>query len=92
MAVSDFLAAQLPRLRRALELRRTQITAAGLAHLSGLTQLERLDLRDTRVTDADLVHLRVLTSLRQLEINDTNVTDAGVAELQQALPALTIKR
>ena len=69
-----------------LDLINTQVTDAGLVHLSGLTSLRELYLGDTQITDAGLAHLRGLTSLRELDLINTQVTDAGVASLEQALP------
>ena len=64
----------------------SEVTDAGLAHLTGLTALEVLDLEGTQVTDAGLAHLTGLTGLEFLFLDDTQVTEMGVAELQQALP------
>jgi len=41
-----------------LELRGTEITDAGLVHLTGLTKLQWLHLRNTRVTDAGVNELK----------------------------------
>ena len=51
-----------------------------------------LVLRGKEVTDAGLVELAGLKSLQTLDLQQTRVTDAGAAELQEALPALTIMR
>jgi hypothetical protein len=69
-----------------LNLEGTQVTDAGLAHLAGLTALERLWLIGTQVTDAGLAHLSRLTALEVLWLDDTQVTDAGVRKLKEALP------
>jgi Leucine-rich repeat (LRR) protein len=68
------------------------VTDEGLEHLRGLTSLQGLCLSGTQVTDAGLEHLRGLTSLQQIYLSGTQVTDAGEAELQRALPDLTIIR
>ena len=52
---------------RSLRLDGSQITDAGLAHLTRLTRLERLYIRDTRV---GLEHLKGLTRLDRLYIRD----------------------
>ena len=48
------------------------------------------------VTDAGLKNLRGLKSLRRLVLRsvlaDKRVTSAGIADLQRALPGLTIER
>ena len=69
-----------------LSLAHTQITDAGLEHLEGLTNLQKLWLEGAQVTDAGLVHLKGLTNLRELHLRDAQVTDAGVKDLQEALP------
>ena len=66
-----------------LDLYRTQITDAGLAHLEGLTKLETLDLSSTKVTDAGLAHLKGMTGLEALHLNGTEITDAGLAHLKK---------
>ena len=70
----------------------SEVTDAGLAHLTGLTALRVLWIRDTPVTDAGLAHLSGLTALQRLALSDTQVTDGGVAELQKALPNCEISR
>jgi Leucine-rich repeat (LRR) protein len=65
-----------------VNLSRSKVTDAGLAHLQGLTSLQGLVLDKTQVTDAGLAHLQGLTSLRGLYLENTQVTDAGLAHLQ----------
>ena len=77
---------------RWLSLTNTHVTDAGLEHLKGLRQLKRLELGSTGITDAGLEHLRVLSQLYELHLNGTQITDEGVAELQKALPNLTVYR
>ena len=74
-------AARLSELKR-LELRGTQVTDAGLAHLKALAGLQTLALKGTAVTDAGLAHLKGLVSLQILVLNNTAVTDAGLAHLK----------
>ena len=59
-----------------------KITDAGLAHIKGLTRLQRLWLVNAPVTDAGLAHLKGLAQLRELEINGTKITDAGLTHFQ----------
>ena len=81
----------LPRLNE-LNLIGTSITDAGLKQLRDVTNLRVLVLDGTKITDVGLVHLAGLTRLRELYLRDTQVTDAGAAELQKALPRLTVER
>jgi hypothetical protein len=71
---------------RSVDLSRSKVTDADLAHLSVMTKLESLNLFDTTVGDAGLEHLKGLTKLNFLLLKQTNVTDAGVAKLKRALP------
>ena len=64
-----------------VDLSRTGVTDAGLAHLTGLTALETLELYGTPITDAGLVHLSGLTTLKTLGLSRTQVTDAGLVHL-----------
>jgi hypothetical protein len=65
----------------------TEVTDAGLAHLSGLPALETLDLSGTQVADAGLAHLTGLPSLQSLNLYGTEVAAAGLVHLQK-MPAL----
>jgi hypothetical protein len=71
---------------KSVDLSRSKVTDADLAHLSVMTKLESLSLFDTTVGDAGLEHLKGLTKLNFLLLKQTNVTDAGVAKLKRALP------
>ena len=66
----------------------SEVTDAGLAHLTGLTALEGLGLRGTQVTDAGLAHLTGLPSLQRLVLYDTDVTAAGLVHFQK-MPSLS---
>ncbi|MCH8804975.1 MAG: hypothetical protein IH986_02675 [Planctomycetes bacterium] len=67
---------------KTLDLRGTQVTDAGLAHLKGLAGLNWLWLSGTEVTDAGLAHLKGLAGLHVLSLVGTQVTDAGLAHLK----------
>ena len=54
------------------------ITDAGLKHLNGLTNLERLWMNRTQVTDAGLENLKCLTKLEEWTLDIRQVTDAGL--------------
>jgi hypothetical protein len=59
------------------------ITEAGLAHLSGLTQLTELSLVGcNKITDAGLARLSGLTQLKELNLAGcSKITDAGLSHL-----------
>jgi Leucine Rich repeat len=59
-----------------------EVTDAGLEHLKGLTQLQRLVLHRTQVTDTGLEHLKGLIQLQTLDLSSSNVTDAGLENLK----------
>jgi Leucine-rich repeat (LRR) protein len=69
--------------------KQSDVTDAGVRHLSGLTDLEVLDLQATAVTDAGLQSLAGLTSLKELYLGQTLVTDTGMEYLKK-LPSLEI--
>lgn len=56
-------------------------TDAALAHVSGLTELERLHIMSSGVTDVGMKHLAPLKNLTYLGLPFAKVTDAGVKEL-----------
>ena len=70
----------------------TQITDAGLVHLTELTNTQTLYLWSTPSTDQALAHLKGMTNLQTLSLGSTQITDAGFAELQKALPNCEIYR
>ena len=58
------------------------VTDAGLAKLTGLTELRALRVEGASgMTDAGLVHLKGLTKLAELDLRGTKVTDAGLPQL-----------
>ena len=61
---------------------KTQITDAGMVHLTGLSNLKRLSLNRCDITDAGLVHLKGLTQLQTLGLDSNNITDAGLVHLK----------
>ena len=60
----------------------TKITDAGLEHLKGLPQLDRLLLRMTEITDAGIKNTAGLKNLKTLWIGETKVTDAGLQHIE----------
>ena len=79
-----------------VDLKGTQVTDIGLAHLEGLTKLQSLDLYGTKVTDAGLERLKGLSELQVLWVGDTEVTDAGLEHLSSGFalfsPVCTLSR
>jgi Leucine-rich repeat (LRR) protein len=66
-----------------LDLSRTSVTDAGLAHLRGLTALRILHLTECKgVTDAGLVHLAGLMALERLYLDRTRIHGDGLKHLQ----------
>jgi hypothetical protein len=66
---------------RELDLTRTGVTSAGLAHLKELP-LRKLFLTDTRVDDTGIVQLKGLKSLETLGVSGTKVGDSALAHLE----------
>lgn len=70
-----------------LDLMRTPITDAGLAHLAGST-LWGLNLAGTDIGDEGLRHLSPLKELTEVELEGTKITDSGITVLE-GFPRLT---
>jgi|GEM_PF-2900875 len=66
---------------RSLRLGDSNITDAGLEHLSRLPSLRVLALNNTPITDEGLRHLAGLTTLEVLHANRTRITDEGLRHL-----------
>ncbi|MCI0684664.1 MAG: hypothetical protein L0Y71_21415 [Gemmataceae bacterium] len=75
-----------------LSLANTAVTDACLDHVGALAELRHLQLLNTAAGDAGLRRLHSLRKLETLYLQGTNVTDAGVAELEKALPGVTVYR
>ncbi len=67
-----------------------RITDAGLRSLRGLVNLQELELQNCPITDQGLRHLSGLNKLRELYVNGTQTTDDGRAQLEAAIPGLTV--
>jgi len=65
-----------------LDLSGAQVSAAGLAPLAQLKNLNRLHLEKSNVDDAGLAHLSALPRLEYLNLYGTAVTDAGLEHLK----------
>ena len=75
-----------------LDLTGSRVTDDGLVHLILLPQLRKLDLSDTRLSDAGIHHLMALKQLRALDVRQTRISDRGVAEIENVLPGIEVKR
>jgi hypothetical protein len=60
---------------------RGKVTDAGLAQITGLTDLRWLFLSDTGITDTGLATIASLTNLQALDLSNTRITNAGLARL-----------
>lgn len=91
-AVTDAGLAQIAGLKnlQKLHLEKTGIGDAGLSHLKGLAELQYLNLYSSKVTDKGLAALAGLAKLKNLYVWQSAVTEAGAAELNKALPKLSI--
>ncbi|MBC8245625.1 MAG: hypothetical protein H8E20_14675 [Verrucomicrobia bacterium] len=65
-----------------LDLGNTQITVAGLKHISKANSLTKLSLANTAIDDAGLKQIEGLSNLMSLNLYNTKVTDAGLASLK----------
>jgi len=65
-----------------LDLANTQITAAGLKHISNANNLTKLSLANTSLDDAALKQIEGLNNLMSLNLYNTKVSDAGLASLK----------
>ncbi len=70
----------------------TQVTHVGLAHLSGLDQLQDLDLGNTPVTGAGRIHLMGRANLERLFLNRAQIIHAGgVDQIRELLPHCEVR-
>jgi len=83
--ITDDALAPLPALAGRLilvNLRGTEVTDAGLAHLKDLKGLIKLHLEKTKITDAGLEQIAGLENLEYLNLYGTGITDAGLKHLE----------
>lgn len=72
---------QHPRLKK-LRISQTQITDAGLEHLTALTHLTDLDLSENSViSDVGMSHLSKITTLTKLNLWRVALSDSGIQQL-----------
>ena len=70
-----------------LDLSNSDVSDAGLSHISGMLSLEKLYLQNTSVSDKGVVYLSSLARLSYLNLYGTAVTDASLDVLGK-LPSL----
>ncbi len=75
--------------RLTLDYHRSNITDAGLVHLSGMTRLEWLELTGSKITGLGLASLKEMKRLKRLCLGWTHVDDAGL-EVIAGFPQLEI--
>jgi Leucine Rich repeat len=94
LKITDTALARLSRVTTLehLRLAETLVDDGGLVHLVGMGRLKFLDLTGTRVTDAGLVHLKAMPALKWVGLPKAGVTADGAADLQRAIPGLSIDR
>jgi hypothetical protein len=69
----------------------SQVTAAGIRHLAGLSHLEHLRIRGSGIDDAALAQIAKIEGLQILNIPRGEFTDTGLVQLEK-LPKLTLLR
>ncbi len=61
----------------------TDITDAGVRHLSGVTEMRHLRIKETRVTDVGLGHLAPMSALETINVRRLDITDEGLLRLAE---------
>lgn len=67
-----------------IEITSTQVTDAGIGHLSRQFAVRRLQLACPQVTDQAMAHLEMLFKLEELILNSTQVSDAALRLLPES--------
>jgi Leucine Rich repeat len=65
-----------------LVLEGTDLTDAGMKHISAFQNLQKLDVSGTKITDAGVKNLAGLTHLRFLDLDRTQVTNVGLKNIE----------
>jgi hypothetical protein len=73
-----------------LSFNKSEVTIAGMKHISKLEKLEKLNFFDVNVSDRGVKELGQLKNLKDLDFLNTNVTKASGEELQKLLPKCDI--
>jgi hypothetical protein len=69
-----------------LSFNKSEVTIAGMKHISRLEKLEKLNFFGVNVSDTGVKELGQLKNLKDLDFLNTKVTKAGTEELQKLLP------
>lgn len=80
----------LPKLE-SLDLAFSNISDAGMRHVSQLKYLKELRLEGTDVSDQSIPTLQQIRSLKELNVEHTKITLEGGRELEALLPGCTVK-
>ena len=65
-----------------VDLDHTRITDAGMVHLKGMPNLQKLSLSYTDITDLGLTHIKGLNNLQSLNLSNTQITDKGLNNIK----------
>ena len=68
------------------------ITDVGIAHLSGLKNVEVLSLQFTSITDAGLPHIKDLPNLVMLDLRGTGVSQGALDQFEADRPGVRLWR
>jgi hypothetical protein len=80
---------KIPNLKH-IDMACANVTDACMEDVCRLQNLEYLDINGTDISDVSVPLLKRLTNLRVILLRGTKITDSGIADLQRALPKLTI--
>ena len=83
--------ASAPSVQR-IELRRTKVTDAGLAHLAGFSSAAWIVVKHTPISDASVDTLAKFSNAQFIHLYGTKISAAGAAKLATALPNAEIDR
>jgi hypothetical protein len=75
-----------------VDLTKTPVEDADIAHLKAIPNLKNLDLQGTRITDEGARQLGSIDTLEIVYLQRTLVTPEAAAELRKALPKAEINR
>ncbi|RIK82313.1 MAG: hypothetical protein DCC68_06810 [Planctomycetota bacterium] len=75
-----------------IELRRTKVTDAGLAHLAGFSSAAWIVVKHTPISDASVDTLAKFSNAQFIHLYGTKISAAGAAKLATALPNAEIDR